>query len=227
MIKKIIWILLVSTLINTSFVSAYSEIDCSSDIAFESNSCNQCFDWGVKNKWDYIGLLVDDWINNTNKDQILYKEEQTMPEMINLNPNLVAWSQTPSEEDFWEYTQEFDSLYSEDDLWYILKAGQRVSWLQSKMWYAYKLDNNASAANANIGLLVYPISTHIIQNDWSPSIDDQEHVECVLFKSAWASEIETPEQPKKLPDTGPAEYILLMIIAMILWFGFIRLSSRG
>jgi len=227
MIKKIIWTLLISTLINTSFVSAYTEIDCSTDIAFESYSCNQCFDWETKTKWDYIWLLIDDWINPTDTDKILYKEEQRMPEMFNLNPDYVAWSQTPSAEWFWQYSDDFDALYSEEDLGYILEAWKRVTWLESKMGYAYKLDNNAAETNANIGLLVYPITTRVIESNWTPSIIDQEHIECVLFKSAWASEIETPEKPEKLPETGPTEYILLLIIAMILWFGVLRLSSRS
>ena len=227
MIKKIIWVLLISTLINTSFVSAYNEIDCSSDIVFESYSCGQCFEWGSKIKWDYIWLLIDDWINPTDQNQILYKEEQKMPEMVNLDPSNVAWSQTPSTEWFWEYSDEFDALYSEDNLWYILNAWSRITWLQSKMGYAYKLDNNSATNNANIGLLIYPISTHTIQADWTPSMDDNEHIECVLFKSAWASEIVIPETPERLPDTWPTEYILLLIIAMLLWFGFMRMSSRS
>ncbi len=227
MTKKLIWTLLVFVLSSTGLVSAYNEIDCSSDIAFESYSCNQCFDWGTKAKWDFIGLLMDDWINPTDKSQIMYKEEQRMPEMINLSPSNVAWSQTPSSEGFWEYTDDFEALYSEDDFGYILEAWKRVTWLESKMWYAYKLDNNAAAANWNIGLLMYPVSVHTIADDWSPSMDDEEHIECVLFKSAGAEEIEEPEQPERLPDTGPTEYILLLIIAMLLGFGFLRMSSRS
>lgn len=227
MIKKIIWALLISILINTSLVSAYNEIECSSDIIFKSNSCNQCFDGWLKAKWDYIWLLIDDWINPTDKNKILYKEEQKMPEMLNLNPNNVLWSQTPSVDWFWEYSTEFDALYNENELWYVLEAWKKVTWLQSKMWYAYKLDNNTTANNTNIGLLVYPISTHVIQDDWTPSIDDELYNECVLFKSAWASEKTVTVKPKKLPDTGPTEYILLLIIAMILGFWFVKLSTKS
>ncbi len=227
MIKKIIWVLLISTLINTSFVSAYNEIDCSSDIVFESYSCNQCFEWWSKIQWDYIWLLIDDWVNISDKNQLLYKEAQRMPEMVNLDSNNVAWSQTPSAEWFWEYSDDFNALYSEENFWYILEAWNRVTWLQSKMWYAYKLDNNSATNNANIGLLMYPISTNIIQADWSVSIDSDEHIECVLFKSSWASEIVEPETPERLPDTWPTEYILLLIVAMLLWFGFMRMSSRS
>jgi hypothetical protein len=39
-----------------------------------------------------------------------------MPVMINLNPSNVTWTQQPSEEGFWEYTTEFNNLYSEEDL---------------------------------------------------------------------------------------------------------------
>lgn len=227
MTKKLLWLLLISSLISVNFVSAYEEIECSTDAIFESYSCNQCFDWWAKAQWDYIWLLIDDWINPSDKKQILFKEEQKMPELYNLNPNSVTWSQTPSSEWFWEYTQDFDNLYSESELWYVLNPWQRVTWLQSKLNYAYKLDSNSVAANWNIGLLAYPISTHIIQDDGSTSIDNDEHVECVLFKSAWASVAPVVEQPKKLPDTGPTEYILLLIIAMFLGFGFVKLSTRS
>jgi hypothetical protein len=76
---------------------------------------------------------------------------------------------------------------------------------------------------------VYPISTHTILDDSSPSIDDEEHRECVIFKSAVASvapEIVTAE-PTKLPDTGPREYILLFILALMLGFAFMTLRSRA
>jgi hypothetical protein len=208
-------------------VSAYEEIDCSTDAIFESNTCGQCFDWGTKTGWDYIGLLKDDWVNSSNSSRILYKEEQKMPNMVNLDTSSIVWSQTPWTDGFWEYSSDFDALYSEDEEWYILASGQRVTWLESKLGYAYKLDQNTAPENTNIGLLVYYISTHDILEDWTPSIDDNEHRECVLFKSAWESEPKEPEVPKKLPETGPTEYILLLILAMLLGFTILRVKNKA
>jgi hypothetical protein len=68
-----------------------------------------------------------------------------MPQMINLNPSQVTWSQEPSGEAFWEYTDEFNSLYVEDQEGYVINAGDRVTWLKSKLGYAYKLEKNQAA----------------------------------------------------------------------------------
>jgi hypothetical protein len=210
-------------------VSAYDEVDCSSDIVFEGNSCSQCFNWETKAQWDYIGLLKDDWINGTDSKKILYKEEQKKPFMVALNS--AVWWQTPDVDWFWEYSSEFDALYSEDEEWYILNSWKRVTWLKSKEGHAYKLDNNTAAENTNIGLLVYPISTHVILSDWVPSIDDEEHKACVLFKSALVSEnkalVVVKEWPKRLPDTGPSEYILLLILSMVIGFFLIKIRNKA
>lgn len=226
MFKKILSIVLLSILV-LPVASAYEEIDCTSDVVFETNSCNQCFDWGWKNQLDLIGLLRDDWINDSASSMILYKEEQKMPNMVNLNSSNVTWSQTPSTDGFWEYSSDFDALYSEDEEWYILESWNRVTWLESKMWYAFKLDANSAPANSNIGLLVYPISTHLMLDDGTPSIDDDEHKECVLFKSAAAATPVEPEEVERLPDTGPAEWILLWILAMILGFSIMRIKNKA
>jgi hypothetical protein len=72
----------------------------------------------------------------------MYKEQQEMPEMVNLNTSKVEWSQTPDSKDFWEYTPEFEALFSTEQDGYVLKAGQSVTWLKSKLSYAFKLDRN-------------------------------------------------------------------------------------
>jgi len=92
----------------------------------------------------------------------LFKEQQDFPRMVNLASDVVTWSQDPSSEDFWEYTPEFNNLFSADEEGYILDAGQTVTWLRSKVGYAYKLDNNTAALDANVGLLVFPITVHSI-----------------------------------------------------------------
>lgn len=227
MFKKSLVVLMLSS-VATTMVSAYEEIDCKTDPIFESNSCIQCFNWGTKKAWDYIWLLKDDWVNSSNNDRILYKEEQKMPNMVNLDTSSVIWTQTPWTDGFWEYSSSFDSLYSDLEEWYILKKWQTTTWLESKLGYAYQLDKNTAVENSNIGLLKYYISTHDILEDWTPSIDDNEHVECVLFKSAWESEpTVVPEEPKKLPDTGPAEYILLLVLAMLLGFAVLKVKSKA
>lgn len=225
MIKKILVTFLLTSLVGT--VSAdYLELDCSSQDIFESNSCTQCFDWWTKATWDYIGLLKDDWINSSSSDKILYKEEQEMPNMLNLNPDWVVWSQTPSSDGFWQYTEDLDALYDWDA--YLLESWEKVTWIESKIGYAYKLEQNTLPENSNIGLLMYTLVSHDLLENGTPSINSDEHTECVLFKSAWESEPTViEEEPPKLPETGPAEYILLLALAMLIGLAIIKIKNKA
>jgi hypothetical protein len=62
--------------------------------------------------------------------------------------------------------------------------------------------------------------------NWALGVDAKEHKECVLFKSAAASKVETKVVPpkkevKKLPETGPAETMLVLfsfVLASIIFF---------
>ncbi len=224
MFKKI----LATSLLLASFSSSYAattEIECSTDPVFAEYSCNQCFDGWIKEEGAYIGLLTDVWTNSSENDKIMYKEQQEMPEMVNLNTSKVEWSQTPDSKDFWEYTPEFEALFSEEQDWYVLTAGQSVTWLKSKLSYAFKLDRSETTSWENIGLLVYPILSHTLLDNGELGMSNAPHNECVLFKSAapWEAPKVTP--PKTLPQTGPAEFFLLLILAMILGFGIVRFKN--
>lgn len=208
---------------------AYEEVECASDAVFSTNTCSQCFvESDTKSEGDNIGLLSDLWLNNTTFDKIMYKEEQEMPEMLSLSAG-ATWSQTPSGADFWEYTDEFDALYSEDEGGYILPAGKEVTWLKSKLGYAYKLTKNEAVANQNVGLLVYPVAIHNIIGEAEITPDNEEHRECVLFKSAGAEVTPEPttEEPTELPQTGPENYLFLMLIALILAYGISAMRRRS
>lgn len=231
--KKVIFALATwLTLCFSSVLADYKEIECTSDPVFEANSCNQCFDGGTKAEGDNMGLLTDKWDNSSSNDQIVYKEEQKMPFMVNLSEWNVIWSQVPNAEWFWEYTQDFNNLFSQKDEWYVLKAGQNIIWLKSKLGYAYNLQKNTSPAGSNIGLLVYPFKWHNIQADGKITLDDKEHRECALFKSEKAlapvqKEVsQEPKKPVELPKTGP-EHIILLLVAMLIGTGLILFRKKA
>ena len=228
MIQRAFATLLMMAIAFVSFgghVSATEAVECSSDPVFSENSCSQCFTWGAKKAGDHIGFLSDEWINENATDQILYKEEQSDPQMVNLAGASVSWSQTPDAEGFWEYPAEFNALYSEDQEGYVLPAGESITWLQSKLAYAYKLDTNSAEAGSNIGLLVYPIAVHNISVAGDIDINSIDHNECVLFTSGEATE--TTPVPERLPDTGPTEFMLLLILALILGFVFLQFKKKA
>jgi len=209
--------------------AAYEEIQCSTDSVFSEYSCNQCFDWGTKVEWDNLWLLTDLWQNVTDLKKILYKEEQSDPQMINLNSSNVTWTQVPDSNNFWEYTDEFNALYSDTDFWYVLEPGKSVTWLKSTLSHAFKLEKNSATKWTNIGLLVYPIISHPITADWEISMDNsQEHKECVLFKSWDEAVVVIPkEKPKSLPQTWPAEYLMLLILSFVLGFWVLKFRTRS
>lgn len=219
--------------LSVASTAAYQEIECSTDPIFAANSCSQCFDGGTKWEGANLGFLKDDWVNTSNIDKMLYKEEQEMPKMVNLNPSLVSWAEVPGKAGFWEYTAQFNKLYRPEEEWYVLGKGQSVTWLQSKTGYAYSLKKNQAEAGKNIGLLVYPIAVHNIADNGDISVDAIEHKECVLFKSGTPEQkapVNTGEKPKapvkQLPQTGPEHYVLLLMLAMVLGFGITKLRKR-
>lgn len=232
-IKKVFAVIILSMMVLPAFAD-YQEVECTTQAVFSENSCNQCFTGSEKWEGDHLGFLSDDILNKTDVQKILYKEEQQMPQMINLNPSQVTWSQEPSGEAFWEYTDEFNSLYVEDQEGYVINAGDRVTWLKSKLGYAYKLEKNQAANWENIGLLVYPISSHNILSNGEITHDTEEHRECVIFTSGEASEESSENiapmkktEVTRLPQTGPAEFMLLALLAIMLAFGFQRLRKQS
>jgi hypothetical protein len=81
------------------------------------------------------------------------------------------------------------------------------------------------------------MSTHKILEDWTPDINNEEHNECVLYKSQSPKEViveDTNEvapsvwdtDAKSLPETGPAQYILLFLLSLLLWFGILKMKRK-
>lgn len=222
MIKKTLSLVALSLITVASTSASYEEISCDTDSVFGQNSCDQCFTGGAKSAGDNIGFLSDLWVNNSGQDHLVLKDEQEMPKMVDLSGGNTLWSQTPSSLDFWEYTEEFDALYSEDDDAYILENGEQVTWIQSKFGYAYSVEANTTPSGENSGLLVYTLVSHALTADGGLDMDGTEHKECVLFTSGAPTEepeVATPkEEPKELPQTG-AEHVLLLLIALLATFG--------
>ncbi|MDD3302299.1 MAG: LPXTG cell wall anchor domain-containing protein [Candidatus Gracilibacteria bacterium] len=227
--NKILTGLFIFGLTLQSATAAYNEINCDTDSAFSDNKCNQCFDGGEKGQGEAFGLFSDIYANKTTNSKLLYKEEQTMPSIINLGGDKASWSYLPSQDDFWQYTPAFDALYSSGQEAYVIAPGKEVNWLTSKTGAALKLDVNTVEKGQNVGMLIFTATSHDLVND-EVAIDSTEHKECVLFKSGTPSTTKTPivvenTPVKKLPQTGP-EHILLLFIALIAGLGFTFLKRK-
>ena len=211
----------------TSSVNAkYEEIECSTDSIFSENSCTKCYNGWKKSQWDTLWLLDSTWNNNTDFSKILYKEEQIDPEIINLNNSNVSWIKTSEDENFWKYTDEFNALYDDEKWGYVLNKNNSVIWLKTPILNTYKLEKNTSASDSNIWLLIYPLTIHNILPDDEITFDNDEARDCVLYKSAGIIESTSiKKETKKLPDTGPSQFILLLILAIILSFSILKLKK--
>lgn len=202
--------------------AAYDVVSCESNSNFFENSCDQCFSGWQVEVWENKGLLSDVWENVGTTDQIMFQEEQEMPYMIALND--ATWTEIKASDsvDFWQYTQNFESLYDEENLGYTLSAGESVTWIESSLGSAYQLSSNTSVADSAIGLLAYDLAVHDLDTNGSVELETTKHRECVLFTSASGDTPPVvPETPEELPETG-AEHILLAIVALMLGFGFLK-----
>jgi len=213
-----------------SVAAAYTEVECNSDPAFAQNTCNQCFNWWEKWQGEAFGFINDIFINKTANPKLIYKEEQAMPSMINLWGDKTSWSQTPNSEDFWQYTKDFETVFSTWQEAYVVWAWKQVNRIESKTWYAFKLDKNTVARGQNIGMLIFSVISHDLVNN-EVSIDTIEHKECVLYKS-WVpsttpTKVVIENTPvKRLPQTWP-EHILLVFIALLLGLWLFGLKRRA
>ncbi|EKE27584.1 MAG: hypothetical protein ACD_3C00189G0003, partial [uncultured bacterium (gcode 4)] len=88
------------------WVGNYVEVACDKDF-FTQNACNQCFDWGKKAVGEKITGLTDSWTNPNTTEQIVYKDEQKMPELVNIGWANSVWLTNPQEPDkFWKFSEE-------------------------------------------------------------------------------------------------------------------------
>ena len=224
---------------NISF-AAVDTVSCDSDPVFSENSCNQCFNGGTAAEGDNKGFLTDIWKNNSDASQVVYKEEQVMPKMIPLSG--ASWTEIKASDsvDFWQYTPEFEALYSDSDEGYVLEAGKSVTWIESTLGSAYQLTSSSATAGQNVGIIAYDIGVHNILAGGEPAIETDTYRECVLIKSwvstpavtpsePWVSAPSTPAapgEPTTLPETGP-EHIFLALAALLLGFGFFYFQRKA
>ena len=228
--------ILLFVVLTVSSYGAYDTVSCDTNAAFGSNSCDQCFDGGTAAAGDNRGLLTDIWDNNSDGAQILYKEEQDMPQIISLGG--ASWTEVKASDsvDFWQYSPEIEALYSDEEGGYVLEAGKNVKWLESTLGSAYQLTSNSADQGTPIGIIAYDIGIHQMLSGGDIAIETDTHRECVLIKSGASSpdapvvDTTTPgtpgSTPTELPQTGP-EHIFLALAALLLGFGFFYFKKKA
>lgn len=224
-LMRLLSTLLVVVYMTSSSYAAYEVVSCNSDASFTANSCDQCFGGGTVVAGDNKGLLTDVWENNSDVSQILFKEEQDMPRIISLG--WASWTEVTASDsvNFWQYTAELDALYDEDNLGYTLEAGESATWIESTLGSAYQLVSSSASIWDNVGVIIYDTATHNVEIDGTPTLDSDIHRECVLFTSGTPGEPPVIPETPRLPETG-AEHILLLFVAAILGFGFLKFRKK-
>lgn len=224
-LKKIFSAMILAMYLSTSTYGAYEEVSCDSDPAYWAQSCSQCFTGGEVAQWDNKGLLTDIWENFTESDHVLFKEEQEMPRIVSLGG--ASWAEVKASDsvDFWMYTSDLDALYEEDALGSVLPSGETVTWIESTVWSAYQLESNPAPQGENVGMILYDIVTHEMDDNGIPATDSDTHRECVLFTSGAPGVTPVIPVTPSLPETG-AEHLLLALVALMLGFGFLKFRNK-
>lgn len=231
MLKKSILVIvaLVATWV-TSLYWSYTEVSCDVDPVYSQYSCNQCFDWGTLEVGTNISYLEDLWVNDTDTPKLLYKEEQIMPVMHELNGAVL--NKNPSGDDFWEYTPQVEELFDEEYQGYVLPVDQTIPWIQSTLGASYLVEKLPSKWE-NAWILVYDITSHNILPWDDITFDDVAHKECVVYTSTVETPAPTPTptpEPTPVPEemtkveTGPEMYFVIIIMAFLL--GMVAMNRR-
>ena len=75
-------------------------------------------------------------------------------------------------------------------------------------------------------MLVFPLTSHALLSDGTISEDSDVHNECVLFTSG-NPDPDAPILIKRLPETGPAQFIMLAFLAMFLSFVLVKARKES
>lgn len=210
----------------------YSEVACDKDY-FTSNTCNQCFEWGKKMAWEKIAGLTDSWTNPNTTEQIIYNDEQKFPEIVNLWWAGTIWVNNPLDATkFWKYSDEIvwtDSATA----WkqeFLLEWGKTVNYLEADLWASYALQKTDKKEWEPVWLLKFFVNYHDTDATAKESAI-KTHTECVVYY-AWTPVIApvtpapvTPKEATKV-KTWP-ESVVLVLIAALLWLGFVKLRKKA
>lgn len=234
---------LLLTSVTTAFaaVGDYKTTDCS-PAYFTSNNCSACFDGGSISQGTPLTGLYDSWSNKNQSEQIVYKDEQTMPEMVALSAGTTFTANPIDPTAFWKFGSSViwtDSVTGTGKQEFMLEAGKTVKFLESDLGASYILSATDKANGEAVGILKFPINYHNVDIDGNEG-NKETYIECVAYTANVATVavtpvevvIPAPQQPTPEPKqmtkvkTGPESSLILLSLALIISAGFIVVRSR-
>ena len=215
-----------------SSLGEYKTVACNTNPAFETNSCNECFVGGSVQIGGDLNGLFDNWTNNTTNMLVAYKDEQQLPTMASFGS---TWTNEPSDlSKFWKNSSDVSWITmtgSSARPQSILNPGQKVKFLESELGARYTLTASEKKDGDIVGLLRYPIVSHMVDGLTGTEGAATTHYECVSYTLAAPVVAPTPtptpapETPAPTPGevtqtaTGPAETLILIVAAFFIAFG--------
>lgn len=211
-----------------SSLGEYKSVACSTNPAFTTNSCNQCFEGGAVKVGESINGMFDNWANNTTSMLIAYKDEQKLPNMVSFGS---TWSNSPTDlAKFWKNSADISWVSlggSGGRLQTILNPGQKVKFYEAEFGANYKLEKSDKKDGELVGMLRFPIVARAIDGTTGAEGASTTHYECVSYKLSAPAVTPTPTpEPTPTPTTpptqvatGPAETLILIIAAFFIAFG--------
>lgn len=217
-------------------VSDYKEISCTAEY-FTANNCGACFEGKSLANGDQVNGLYDSWTNKNVNEQLIYKDEQVMPEMVPLSAGTTFVANPLDTAAFWKYGTQViwtESTTGTGKQEFMLDAGKSVKFLEADLGASYTLTATDKKDGEVVGVLKFPLSYHNVDADGNEG-KKETHVECVSYtaKASVAKvtpvEIVKPKapEPKKLTTvkTGP-ESLLLMALALLIAAGLVVARNR-
>lgn len=217
-------------------VGDYKETACTPEY-FTANNCSACFEGKALATGDQINGLYDSWTNKNTNEQLMYKDEQTMPEIVPVGATVF----TPNPIDptaFWKYGSQViwtDSATGTGKQEFMLDSAKTIKFLEADLGASYSLASTDKKDGEVVGVLKFPLSYHNVDADGNEG-KKETHIECVSYTAKVAAVAVAPVEvvkpapvvPQKMTTvkTGPTESLALMALALLIAAGFVVVKSR-
>ncbi|GAB0174127.1 MAG: hypothetical protein HHAS10_00060 [Candidatus Altimarinota bacterium] len=186
-----------------SSAGEYASVACNSNSAFAVNNCNQCFDGGSVKVGQRLTGLFDNWTNNTPNPLTAYKDEQKNPNMVKFGNS--TWTTTPaSEVSVWKTPSDIVwTSGSGGKSSFILSPGGKVRFIEADLNAGYTLDKTDKKNGELVGILRFPVVSHVTNTQTATEGAADTHYECVAYKLDAPAPTPTPTPTVVTPTPTP------------------------
>lgn len=225
-------LLLMSTSAVFAAAGEYKETTCTAELT--SQSCDVCFTGEKIAPGAQITGFFDSWTNKNQSEQIIYKDEQVLPEMVALSSGTVFTANPLDPESFWKFGSAViwtDSATGTGKQEFMLDAGKTVRFIEADLGASYTLTSTDKAGGEVVGVLKFPLNYHNVDADGNEGAKET-HMECVAYTAdiATVTPVETVQptpEPKQMTTvkTGP-ESAILVILTLLIAAGLVAVRRR-